>query len=200
MQAPIVQAFFNTLKTNKGDNRITRKIVIHSQFQNLPHTLNNDIALIFFDKPVPYQPVNLPFDINSNGYPGNVINIIGWGATERNARGTSDLMQAKLTLANRYGMPCKRDENMNTKLCAITGMINCMGGGQGDSGGPALIRPVGANNWILVGIVSAGINIGENMKMNIFTDVSAFLPWIMNVIQEVLSLDLSILPPNLVTS
>lgn len=48
---------------------------------------------------------------------------------------------------------------------------------QGDEGGPLVLRACD-NRYVIVGILSYGLSCGDPTKIDVYTDVTAFLQWI----------------------
>lgn len=160
-------------------------IIVHPDYDS--KTLENDLALIKFKRPVPYseeiQPICLP-GVNED-FTGLDGYATGWGLTDFDKRQLPETLQiVRLPIISN-----KRCQSMYKKaghdklitdndLCAgyaKGGMDAC----EGDSGGPLIVRPPNDHRWKLAGIVSNGVKCGEPLLPGVYTRVSKFVPWIM---------------------
>ncbi|KAB5567392.1 hypothetical protein PHYPO_G00232220 [Pangasianodon hypophthalmus] len=162
-----------------------QKIFVHPQWDS--QRIRNDIALIKLASPVQYSskitPACLPADglVLPNGYS---CYVTGWGRLWTGGPIADILQQALLPIVSHD--ICSRSDWWGS---LVTTQMVCAGGdGQlascnGDSGGPLNCqRSDGA--WMVYGVVSFGSSLGCNYykKPSVFTRVSAYIPWINNVI------------------
>ncbi|KAM9476252.1 chymotrypsin-like elastase family member 2A [Clarias gariepinus] len=160
------------------------KIFVHEQWDS--QRIRNDIALIKLQSRVQFSDKMMPACLPDNGLvlPGDyACYVTGWGRLWTGGPLADNLQQALLPVVSHA--VCSRSDWWST---LVTEQMVCAGGdGQlsscnGDSGGPlACQRSDGA--WIVHGIVSFGSSMGCNYykKPSVFTRVSAYIPWINNV-------------------
>lgn len=153
-----------------------QKIIIHEGWNS--NTLENDIALLQLAKPVRFnkyvQPACLP---GPDPVPGSKVVLIGWGLTATGGELSLVLKQTEVDVIGNckehWGnvddakQLCFKDPTLTSAAC------------QGDSGGPALQKHNG--QWVVEGVTSFGHQTCEVVKHglpDVYTRVSAFLPWI----------------------
>ena len=163
----------NTLGPDGEIERTVIAVYIHPDFNSL--TFDNDIALLWLDRPVTEVDPVLLGDITMEQ---GTATVIGWGQIETQCCLSSQLRELEVPVISRA--ECKRvlgkhfTENM---LCA--GLLNGVTGTCfGDSGGPLILKDsfgrwhqIGIVSWILFGC--AGYNAYDG-----YTRVSTYVPWI----------------------
>jgi len=159
----------------------------------------NDIALIRLNDPVllysedPKKsiigPVCLPWSEDDDARyigDGDAGIVTGWGKMSNNQDSTRFvfspiLRQVRLPVANNLCTtpPFNIDD---TQLCAggKKGRDSC----NADSGGPYVYRFVSDSPWYQVGIVSFGARCGEEGVAGVYTNVTAFIPWIQSKLKD----------------
>ncbi|XP_061405410.1 chymotrypsin-like elastase family member 2B [Lethenteron reissneri] len=108
--------------------------------------------------------------------------VIGWGSRIIDGLFTSTLQQANLPVID--DKQCKTNAFWGSLLPTNT---MCAGDGSsgacnGDGGGPLLCRK-SDNSWVVHGVVSitSAMNCKDYYLPTIFTRISAYIPWIQNV-------------------
>ncbi|XP_026975715.1 chymotrypsinogen B-like [Sagmatias obliquidens] len=146
-------------------------------------TVQNDIALLKLATPVSLSrtvsAVCLP-SANASFPAGSLCTTTGWGKTRYNALKTPDkLQQATLPIVS--NADCRKywgSKITDVMICAgASGISSCMG----DSGGPLVCQKDGA--WTLVGIVSWGSGRCGPFSPGVYTRVTKFIPWVLEVLE-----------------
>jgi hypothetical protein len=182
-----ITAGLHNKKNNEADTRQVRaveRIFMHSGYNE--KTIQNDIAILRLAQPVQFnkfvQPACLPGP--EPAADADVV-LIGWGATKLGAGAYHELKQTKVKVvgdcAQHWGMQVDEDKQVCVGHTG-TGDSAC----QGDSGGPMLYQHNG--QWIVSGVTSFG-NAEEcstfaHSKPNVYVRVSAYLPWINNILRS----------------
>ncbi|XP_066504122.1 mast cell protease 1A-like [Hoplias malabaricus] len=152
---------------------------LHPQFN--PETLDNDIMLLKLNGAVKKsRTVNyISIDQTHEDIPVNTLcSVAGWGREGSNTPLSNRLMETHIVITDR--IQCSKQWNStypvtDSKVCASS-PATC----QGDSGGPLVCGNTA------MGIVSFGEEVCENPgKPNVYTRISAFLPWIESIIKNV---------------
>uniref|UniRef100_A0A8C0QTH9 Chymotrypsinogen B-like n=1 Tax=Canis lupus dingo TaxID=286419 RepID=A0A8C0QTH9_CANLU len=142
-----------------------------------------DIALLKLAAPAllsaTASPVCLP-GANASFPAGSLCATTGWGRTRYNSNKTPDkLQQAALPLLS--NAECKKfwgSKITDVMICAgASGVSSCMG----DSGGPLVCQKDGA--WTLVGIVSWGSGWCNPSSPGVYTLVTKFIPWVLEILE-----------------
>ncbi|XP_053187873.1 transmembrane protease serine 2 [Scomber japonicus] len=179
-----VQSGSVNLHTMSNGKSVSR-IISHEKFDS--KTNNNDIALLKLKEPLTFtrtvSPVCLPnFGVQLSA--GKQAWITGWGALHSSGPSPDLLNQAEVTIYSRE--TCNRPEILNgditeTMICAGKlqgGVDSC----QGDSGGPLVVKE--GNVWWLAGDTSWGIGCALRNKPGVYGNVSYFIDWIYEQMQE----------------
>ncbi|XP_055908350.1 trypsin-1-like [Eupeodes corollae] len=166
---------FNAVK-----NGITRKVskaIVHEKYN--PTTVENDIALLRLDSPVPLtdplRPICLPaanqnFDLKQGI-------VAGWGLTKENGFVSSILQEVTVPIIT--NAQCRatqyKSKILETMLCA--GVVSTGGKDacQGDSGGPLGVMD---RTMKIAGVVSFGYGCAKPNAPGVYTRVSKYLDWI----------------------
>ena len=186
-----VDAWVNSTTTAYSEHehyRAALKLVVHPLFK--PYRNDNDIGLIFLDKPVKGVPLvklnrNASVPVSSNT---PSLEVIGLGATGLNESTWSNIFPKHLmrvSIKSMSMLACKKLFGSviagESKICA--GGNGLKGVCVGDTGGPLIVRKSSASNDVQVGITSNGrygyrgecIALGEP---DIYTRVSYYAKWI----------------------
>ncbi|XP_066299765.1 trypsin-1-like [Branchiostoma lanceolatum] len=165
-----------------------RNIIVYPQYN--AKTLENDIALLKLDFPVPLndyiQPICLP-EPGMQTPAGTVVTTTGWGALTFGGDITSILHQVdaqvvgdeecREMISGYINFPifetsmCTRPQDTVVDAC------------QGDSGGPVVVFPSDGPAY-LVGIASWSIGCGKPDIAGVNTEVSYFVPWIYDIMDK----------------
>ncbi|XP_051549121.1 granzyme B-like isoform X1 [Myxocyprinus asiaticus] len=163
---------------NKSENSVRFKVNSYHEHPNYNNkTYHNDIMLLRLEKKVTQNNnvdwISLPKtegDIEA----GSVCSVAGWGALKTNGTLSPTLMETNVKI-----MQNKKCENKWGKEFSASKMICVYGDGgscAGDSGGPLVYE------YTAVGVTSFGdIKQCNSLKYpEVYTKISAFLPWIHN--------------------
>jgi secreted trypsin-like serine protease len=156
-----------------------RRIIVHPQWSVPSH--DRDIALLELATPVTTPGVTtiriMTAEEDLTLRPGEPLQVSGWGATEENGPGSTELLWASVPYVD--NPTCNRADAYSGR---VTTQMLCAGemeGGadacQGDSGGP-LIRY--SRPPMLVGVVSWGDGCGRRLKPGVYARVSRFADWV----------------------
>ncbi|XP_077110296.1 serine protease 57 [Ranitomeya variabilis] len=148
-----------------------------------PTTFLNDINLLKLNKSANITPsvrnICLPLN-NSDVNPGSPCSVAGWGQVTDFGALPRALMETDVNVISRT--VCNQLWNQNfvdSMVCAASRGPQRKGFCSGDSGGPLVCR-----NRI-EGLVSfSGLFCGDPRTPDVYTRVSAFLPWIQSVIRK----------------
>ncbi|KAK3861853.1 hypothetical protein Pcinc_032229 [Petrolisthes cinctipes] len=184
----------HALKAKEGSEqtRYVEKIVEHSGYNS--NTQQHDLALLKLSSPLildglTVSPICLPS--YRNGFSGYCV-VAGWGKLSENGD-TSDILR-KVVVPVISDSRCQRSYRDIGYTGPITSSMICAGystGGkdacQGDSGGPFVCRGPD-NRYHLAGIVSWGIGCARANVPGVYTEVSYYVDWISNVINNRISI------------
>uniref|UniRef100_A0AAQ4NVX3 Transmembrane serine protease 2 n=1 Tax=Gasterosteus aculeatus aculeatus TaxID=481459 RepID=A0AAQ4NVX3_GASAC len=162
-----------------------KKIIMHPKFNR--NTNDNDIALLRLNSPLQItstvMPVCLPnsaIDLSA----GREAWITGWGALRSSGPSPDLLNQAAVTIYSRK--TCNRAHVLDgtvteTMICAgkLRGGVDTC---QGDSGGPLVVKQ--GDVWWLAGDTSWGIGCALRNKPGVYGNVSHFINWISEQMQN----------------
>jgi len=179
-----ITAGLHNKNNNELDTRQVRtveRIFSHPLYNS--QTVENDITILRLAEPVQFnkyvQPACLP---GPDPKPDADVVLIGWGKIETNANPFNILKQTKVKVigeCNKYWGQVDEEK----QVCVgnpVTKDSAC----QGDSGGPMLYEHNG--QWVVAGITSFGYptscSVGAPFVPNVYTRVSAYLPWIKSII------------------
>ncbi|CAF2143492.1 unnamed protein product [Rotaria magnacalcarata] len=162
--------------------RQAQQVTVHPGYNS--DTIKNDLALVRLAEPVEFnenvQPACLP---GPDPKPDSEVVLIGWGVTSTGGELSPVLKQTEVQVIDHCDQHweevddatqlCFKDKTLTSAAC------------QGDSGGPALQEHEG--QWVVEGVTSFGHRICEVIQHglpDVYTRVSAFLPWIHSVIDQ----------------
>ncbi|XP_064088269.1 chymotrypsinogen A-like [Macrobrachium nipponense] len=166
------------------------KMTLHPAYGN--ETLQNDIAILKTEQPIPFDvkntvsPICLPEDPN-NKYDNTEVSISGWGITigSNNTSHSPVLLHAVTTTIT--NVMCKKMLGpkyfiSNEKICTLAS-----GKGQGlscsgDSGGPLMYQH--GSHVDLIGINSSGPGGCPREFPELFTRVTSYLDWIRHEMEQ----------------
>ncbi|TKS74455.1 Duodenase-1 [Collichthys lucidus] len=165
-----------------GIERSIVKWCKHKNYKNVGE--GNDIMLLKLSQKVQLdnsvQTIQLPTSEMNIGDKEN-CQVAGWGKTQTNGPAVDELRVVDVSTINKQ--VCERrwaDLPLPDNVICAGGYKTNKGFCQGDSGGPLVC------NGKAVGIVS--FNMGHNCNYpnfpNVYTDISKYLPWIDNVLQQ----------------
>ncbi|XP_026807478.1 serine protease Hayan-like [Rhopalosiphum maidis] len=168
------------------------EIIIHPDYNKT--SKYNDIALIRLDNAVKFNDHIRPACLNNNeniDY-SHKVTATGWGSIEYGDRSSDHLLKVDLDLID--NRQCNKLYEAESKTRTLSrGIIDSMlcagdlAGGHdtclGDSGGPLVVRSEkNACVFNLIGITSFGKFCATENSPGVYTKVSAFLPWIEQIV------------------
>ncbi|VDL60601.1 unnamed protein product [Hymenolepis diminuta] len=150
----------------------------------------DDIALLKLKKPVQFNENVRPACLPNPGEEfeaGNICAVAGWGQTSQESDISSTLRHINVPLLSSedcedrfllYSLINPNFKVLPTFICA--GKTEAMDACQFDSGGPMMCRSGIDGLYILVGIISFGVNCASGYP-GIYTRVSSYLDWIHDI-------------------
>ncbi|XP_041913026.1 acrosin-like [Alosa sapidissima] len=146
----------------------------------IPETLQNDIAILQLTEGVKQSNsvkwISIPEkDKDIKG--ATNCSVAGWGATKTNGPANNLLLEANVLIMKRQ--ECKKlwKTYLSEKMLCASGRAGFC---QGDSGGPLVCKNKA------VGVVSfTDKNCNNLKKPNVYTRISAYLPWIKSILKSV---------------
>lgn len=148
---------------------------------------NNDIAILRLEKDVIYtdfiRPICLPPPNLPTPAVGTIMTVCGWGAIEN---GSQSDVKLKIDIPLVANSQCAQWISTYTQIspnqiCAggVQGKDAC----QGDSGGPLMRTYVDdESQWYQEGVVARGRGCGKKNYPGVYTRISRYVSWILNVI------------------
>ncbi|XP_068605518.1 serine protease 1-like [Brachionichthys hirsutus] len=157
-------------------------IVRHPDFSI--RTLNNDITLLQLSSPVTFTDFIRPVCLASGGSSvpvGLVTWVTGWGNIQSGVPLPFPQILQEVSIPVVSQSDCRAAHPDLTSNMICTGLVE---GGrdscQGDSGGPVVSRNV--SQWVLLGIISFGVECALPRSPGVNTRVSEYQSWIMGQI------------------
>ncbi|XP_063983182.1 uncharacterized protein LOC135165636 [Diachasmimorpha longicaudata] len=154
-------------------------IIPHESYNS--RALNNDIAILKLNRPIPFNSLQRPIGLPTRDTPsGTRVTASGWGATWTNSAGLPGPCPRFLQQLPMIALNLDECKNLNDgriypgQICAVrpaeTGI--CFG----DSGGPLIHKNqiIGISSYVKGGCASP--------NADFFTRVFTYLPWINNVL------------------
>ena len=155
-------------------------VAVHPDYDR--STLANDLALVRLAEPVDRASADtIPlYDVAGPG-DGTAAYVTGWGATVSGGTTVSDLHGTEVVVQDDCAVwvDTMPDWNDSTRLCTSA---HPTGFCQGDSGGPLVVQAGGVA--MVAGIVSFNSRLGcavDPEVPDVYTRVSAYVPWIESV-------------------
>ncbi|XP_076135388.1 transmembrane protease serine 9-like [Alosa pseudoharengus] len=146
----------------------------------IPETLQNDIAILQLTEGVKQSNsvkwISIPKK-NKDIKGATNCSVAGWGATKTNGPPNNLLLEANVLIMKRQ--ECKKlwKTYLSEKMLCASGRAGFC---QGDSGGPLVCKNKA------VGVVSfTDKNCNNLKKPNVYTRISAYLPWIKSILKSV---------------
>ncbi|VUD46258.1 Trypsin [Thalassocella blandensis] len=166
----------NNLNTSQGETRTVSQVIVHPNYSGESY----DAALLKLSSAVSsnIEPVNLADTsiMNSAGNAGDMVRVLGWGATSEGGPSTNQLQRVDVPIVSQSTCNANYGGGIdNTMLCAgytSGGKDSC----QGDSGGPLVINYAGG--YYQAGVVSWGEGCARAGKPGVYARVSYILNWI----------------------
>jgi len=164
-----------------GQNFFVELKIEHEGYD--PTTLQNDIALLFLDRPATFNSLVGSISVppqDSDVTVGKSCVISGWGTTDETSSTTPSVLQhANVPILSNFR--CQRF----LRAIRVVDVFVCAGfeeGGvdtcQGDSGGPLACFNEDQGKYYLQGITSFGFNCARARSPGVYARVSEFSDWI----------------------
>ncbi|XP_038629848.1 complement C1r-A subcomponent-like [Scyliorhinus canicula] len=183
----------NSLNQFKNSGSVpVERVYVHEEYSGDTHQYFNDLALIKLGRKVRLTqdvvPICLPPAHSPALYRNSLLGYVaGWGVTQDH-RLLNELHYVGLPIADQdtCARTMKRAQVGSDKpeLLLTPGMF-CAGTGlgvtdscQGDSGGAYAMHQRGDDTWYATGIVSWGLDCGQNGTYGVYTRVSGYRDWI----------------------
>ncbi|XP_077471922.1 vitamin K-dependent protein C [Stigmatopora argus] len=150
-------------------------------------TVDNDIALLRLEAPVPLSDYILPACLPSRALAERVLHrngtdtvVTGWGKEKADSRRFSSALNViHVPLVERQVCAAHMSHNISDNMLCGGILGSSMDACEGDSGGPMVTRYAGT--WFLLGLVSWGEGCGRGDKLGVYTKVSNYNEWIDSV-------------------
>ncbi|KAK6487117.1 coagulation factor X [Huso huso] len=184
----VVLGEFDTLKEEGREmTHHVEKVLIHNRY--VQKTYNNDIALVKLKVPIKFSQYIIPACLPNREFAEQVLmnqpfaQISGFGRVHERGRQSTKLQKLNVPYVDRHvciessqfkitaNMFCAGYENEEMDAC------------QGDSGGPHVTDHKGT--WFVTGIVSWGEGCARKGKYGIYTQVSRYLGWIQQAMNNI---------------
>ncbi|XP_055586917.1 transmembrane protease serine 9-like [Uranotaenia lowii] len=171
-----------------ADSYPISRIIKHKDYD--PRTKQNDIALVEVEKPVKLNQNVQPICLYTRSIDlpvTTILTIMGWGQDNTDNSSNQLLKGAvrpvlRSACQTNYTLPKRSVKLSENQLCAQgfeteNGVLTdaC----QGDSGGPLVLEE--KSKFHLVGIVSYGAACGTERFPGIYTRISSYLDWIIDI-------------------
>ncbi|XP_011858225.1 PREDICTED: chymotrypsin-1-like, partial [Vollenhovia emeryi] len=155
----------------KGDVYDIASFTTHYDYD--PTRFINDIALIYLNRPLTYNTLMQPINLQTTDeiLDNMTCTLSGWGTTKLGGEAPNDLQEIDLKIYPQQKCEAVNKNVRDSHICTLTkeGEGVC----HGDSGGPLVC------NGFQVGIVSFGTPCAVG-KPDVYTRVSSFAKWISN--------------------
>ncbi|RXN24203.1 complement factor D-like protein [Labeo rohita] len=172
-------------KRRRGSDRIRVKSYHKHPFFNISNHISNDfqndIMLLKLEKEVGENKnvkiISIPTQ-EEDIKPDSVCSIAGWGRLSLNGNNSTRLMEADVKIMNNTECENKWKEYSTSQMMCVYGHG---GSCKGDSGGPLVCGDTA------VGITSfgGGKECNSRERPEVYTKISAYLPWIHSIIGNV---------------
>jgi transmembrane serine protease 9 len=163
-------------KTTVGEEHTVDRVIRHEGFNW--DTLDNDVSLLHLSSPSTLPLVKLITPAQASQLiDGAAATVVGWGATDENAKESDQLLEVTVPLmSNTQCASYPQYENLTpNQICAAFtsgGYDSC----QGDSGGPIFLRIGGSP--VQFGTVSWGIGCARPSAPGVYTRLPNYVAWI----------------------
>ncbi|KAM9032189.1 vitamin K-dependent protein C isoform X1 [Sarcophilus harrisii] len=164
-----------------------QETIVHPNYTK--STSDNDIALLYLNKPVAFSKYILPICLPNQGLAhrelmkvGKEMVITGWGRQfEESKNRTYILRFIKIPLASHTECSQTMQNSVSENMLCAGILGDRRDACEGDSGGPMITEFRGT--WFLVGLVSWGEGCGRPNNFGIYTKVSQYLSWMQDHIK-----------------
>lgn len=179
----ITAGVHNRLDNEAGTRQVRMVEIIFKHPQYNPNTVANDITILRLAEPVEFTKYVQPACLSGpEPKPDDAVVLIGWGSLELHGSAYHTLKQTKVRVIG----DCERywPQINNAKQVCVANPTSGDSACKGDSGGPMLYEHNG--QWFVAGVTSFGSSFGcatdGNFPPNVYTRVSAYLPWIQSIV------------------
>ncbi|XP_076321294.1 trypsin-1-like [Tachypleus tridentatus] len=179
-------------KDQMSEDIKVEQLFIHPNYSK-PKLYYNDIALLRLAEDITFSNYVMPSCLPeaSSSFTGSIGTVVGWGWNKDPKEGGERairLQKVKVPIMNYtqcqswYQKAGKKAVLQRGQMCAgykEGGKDSC----QGDSGGPLLIKE--GTKFLVIGVVSAGIGCAKPLLPGLYTEVSFYLPWLLQYINNI---------------
>lgn len=182
---------FSELADPYSSDYDVEEIIIHPKYDRLSHTNENDIGIVKLRTPVTFNDFVKPICLPQRGrlFINEIGTVIGFGTQSYSAisaaklNGQRKLHQTSIPIwdNDKCGRAYKKNMTRNFICAGLEegGKDAC----QGDSGSPLMVEGP-ENRQMVVGIVSHGHGCGLANYPGVYTRVSSFIDWILEIERE----------------
>ncbi|KAF0046323.1 hypothetical protein F2P81_002852 [Scophthalmus maximus] len=183
---------FDTLVDHGNEaTHYVETIVTHNKYR--PETYHNDIALIKLTKPIKFSRFILPACIPEQDFAEKVLMrqsdglVSGFGRMGEGRQASTILQRLTLPYVDRLTCIESTQFRISTRMFCAGYHSMPKDACQGDSGGPHVTRY--GDTYFVTGIVSWGEGCARKGKYGIYTQVSKYIRWIHEGIEQLMNKD-----------
>lgn len=174
----------STLEYAPHLDRQVAQIIPHPEYYS--GGLYNDIAILKIQYAlhgdVNIAPICLP-EVHELPAPGTFCTVTGWGKTSEFSTTTSKLKFAKVPIINHHKCERSFQDNRLGRRFTLHESFICAGGEAGvdsctNDGGSPLVCPRADGSFYLAGLVSWGLDCGQENIPGAYTNIQKLLSWI----------------------
>lgn len=176
----------STLEFAPHHDRQVVKIISHPNYYS--GGLHNDVAVLKWQNPLEKEvnvaPICLP-DEKEVIQVGTYCTVTGWGKVDDQSPTTDKLKYVKVPIVERATCERQFQQNRLGRRFRLHESFVCAGGEEGldscsNDGGSPLICPRDDHSFVLVGLVSWGLDCGQKNVPGAYTSITNLIRWIKN--------------------
>ncbi|XP_038216248.1 trypsin, alkaline C-like [Zerene cesonia] len=173
----------SSFRSRGGVLHKVKAIVPHREFDKYYFT--NDVAIVVLSKKILFGSTTRQATIANKGTelkPNSLCTLIGWGVTQVGGQQSDQLQLATIFTVDqsdcRFRYRTIGSIIADSMFCAGRIDVDGIDGCFGDSGGPLFYKGV------VTGLVSFGYTCGNRYYPGVYTKISYYIDWIVNVIRR----------------